>query len=48
MAGGTSVDCCGDRTASGLPDPQVRVPGGDFFCLSGVLVGEKVKTENDW
>jgi len=30
-----------------MPDPQVRVSGGDIFCLPGMLAYKKVKIEND-
>ena len=29
--------------ASGMPDPEMCVSGGDFLCLSGVLDAEKVR-----
>ena len=31
--------------ASGMPDPEVCVSGGDFLCLSGVLAHQKMKIE---
>ena len=32
--------------ASGMPDPEMCVSGGDFLCLSGVLAHQKMKIEN--
>ena len=34
--------------ASGMPDPEMCVSGGDFLCLSGVLDAEKVKRGNGY
>ena len=32
--------------ASGMPDPEVCVSGGDLFCLHWVLAHQKMKIEN--
>ena len=40
------TDCSRNGDASGMPDPEMCVSGGDFSCLSGMLDDEEVKREN--
>ena len=40
------IDCRGCGDASGMPDPEVCLSGGDLLCLSGVLAHQKMKIEN--
>lgn len=39
----SGLDCHRGGDASGMPDPQVCISGGDLFCLSGVLADQKMK-----
>ena len=36
------IDSRRDGDASGMPDPEMCVSGGDFSCLSGMLDDKKV------
>ena len=46
MALRCASDCCGGGDASGMPDPEVCLSGGDLSGLSGVLAHQKMKIEN--
>ena len=47
MAGWTSVDRYRGRDASGMPDPEMCVSGGDRSDRAGVLDAEEMRIKTD-
>ena len=47
MAVRSAFDCSRDRDASGMPDPEMCVSGGDRSDRAGVLDAEKMRIKTD-
>ena len=47
MAVRSAFVCCRDRDASGMPDPEMCVSGGDRSDRAGVLDAEEVRIKTD-